>query len=439
MDKSPVYENFMNKMAAMQGQGKPKMSATTMKIGSGIGLEKRVGNNEKKISLLKNIFKAQRTEIGEKITPKVNTLEESLINTTQILGVISQKLQLDMDQRIKDQKAAFENQRKLNLIDKRDKKEEEIEAKRKSKVTSKLGKAAIKPFVGIFDQLKQLALVLGTGVIGTNLIRLLKDEDFQAKLEKIYNWTTKNWKALAIAGGVIVGLDLGLKLFGAFKALKFAFGILTSPFLLKALGIAAITYGVFKLLDVDRNQKANQKAEEKKIKAYNLLGGVDPTVDRNEDKNRVQWEPSSAFLKPVEGKNRITRFFNRLGPRETDFDAAAEFHARMTLPMMQLYKDFQKENPIEGLRFFIPNLSSFLNDKALLEKEYKKLVKEKKISRVNNIDAGTLDLSKNNKIKEFKQNNLPATEINTIASMNVINPYMEQVPELFGFSDLVYT
>ena len=297
--------------------------------------------------------------------------------------------------------------------------------------------AKCNPF--IFDQLKQLALVLGTGVIGTNLIRLLKDEDFQAKLEKIYNWTTKNWKALAIAGGVIVGLDLGLKLFGAFKALKFAFGILTSPFLLKALGIAAVTYGVFKLLDVDRNQKANQKAEEKKIKSYNLLGGVDPTVDRNEDKNRVQWEPSSAFLKPVEGKNRITRFFNRLGPRETDFEAAAEFHARMSLPMMQLYKDFQKENPIEGLRFFIPNLSSFLNDKALLEKEYKKLVKEKKISRVNNIDAGTLDLSKNNKIKEFKQNNLPATEINTIASMNVINPYMEQVPELFGFSDLVYT
>ena len=117
MDKSPAYENFMNKMASMQGQGKPKMSATTMKIGSG-SLEKRVANNETKISILKNIFKTQRQEIGEKITPKVNTLEESLINTTQILGVISEKLQLDMDQRLKDQKDAFENQRKLNLLDK---------------------------------------------------------------------------------------------------------------------------------------------------------------------------------------------------------------------------------------------------------------------------------------------------------------------------------
>ena len=236
-----------------------------MKIGGGLGLEGRVANNEKKITVLKNIFKAQKQEIGEKITPKVNTLEESLISTTQILGVISQKLQLDMDQRIKDQKAAFENQRKLNLIDKRDKKEEEVEAKRKSKVASKLGKAAIKPFVGIFDQLKQLALILGTGVIGTNLIRLLKDEDFKAKLEAIYNWTTKNWKALAIAGGVIVGLDLGLKLFGAFKVLKFALGILTAPVLLKVLGIAAITYGVFALLK-NKGKIIDNYVEKKKEK-----------------------------------------------------------------------------------------------------------------------------------------------------------------------------
>tara|TARA_B100001989_G_scaffold28230_1_gene16850 strand:+ start:1555 stop:2871 length:1317 start_codon:yes stop_codon:yes gene_type:complete len=438
MDKSPAYENFMNKMAAMQGQGKPKMSATTMKIGSGMGLEKRVDNNEKKITLLKNIFKAQKQEIGEKITPKVNTLEESLISTTQILGVISQKLQLDMDQRIKDQKAAFENQRKLNLIDKRDKKEEEVEAKRKSKVASKLGKAAIKPFVGIFDQLKQLALILGTGIIGSNLIRLLKDEDFKAKLEAIYNWTTKNWKALAIAGGVIVGLDLGLKLFGAFKVLKFALGILTAPVLLKVLGIAAVTYGVFYLLK-NKGKFIDNYIEKEKAKGEKILGGVDPTLNRNLDVTRVALDPGGSFVKPVEGDNAFQRFMNSIGPRETDFEAIEEARKYFRTPMLELYKQFQKENPTEGLRFFIPNLTSFLNDKALIEKEYKKLVKDKKISRVNNIDAGTLDLTQNNKIKEFKQNNLPATEINTIASMNVINPYMEQVPELFGFADLVYS
>ena len=437
MDKSsPVYENFANKMDAMSGR--PKINKSTFKIGSG-DLTMRVANNEKKISLLKNIFKAQRTEIGEKITPKVNTLEESLISTTQILGVISQKLQLDMDQRIKDQKAAFENQRKLNLIDKRDKKEEEIEAKRKSKVASKLGKAAIKPFVGIFDRLKQLALILGTGIIGTNLVRLLNDEDFKAKLEGIYNWTTKNWKALAIAGGVIVGLGIGVKLIGAFKALKFAIGILTAPVLLKVLGIAALTYGVFYLLK-NKGKIFDNYIENEKSKGAQVLGGVDPTLDRNLDKRRIMLDPAGSFVKPVGGSNALMRFLNRIGPgRETDYEAIEEAKKIFTTPATDVYKQFQEENPIEGLRFFIPNLSSFLNDKALLNKEYQKLVKEKKISRVNNIDAGTLDLTQNNKIREYKQNNMPATEINTIASMNVINPYMEQVPELFGFADLVYT
>ena len=114
MDKSPAYENFMNKMATMRGQGKPKMSATTMKIGSG-GLESRVANNEKKITILKNIFKAQRQEIGEKITPKVSNLEQSLLETTNILGEITQKLQLDFSQRLEEQKNLFDQQRKDNL------------------------------------------------------------------------------------------------------------------------------------------------------------------------------------------------------------------------------------------------------------------------------------------------------------------------------------
>ena len=46
----------------------------------------------KRSQYLKNIFKAQRQEIGEKITPKVNTLELSLNETSEILGVITEKL-----------------------------------------------------------------------------------------------------------------------------------------------------------------------------------------------------------------------------------------------------------------------------------------------------------------------------------------------------------
>ena len=118
MDKSsPVYENFAKKMDAMSG--KPKINRQTIKFGSGMGLEQRVGNNEKKITLLKNIFKAQKQEIGEKITPKVSNLELSLNETTGILVAITDKLSMDMSQRLRDQKALFDAQRKQNLDEKK--------------------------------------------------------------------------------------------------------------------------------------------------------------------------------------------------------------------------------------------------------------------------------------------------------------------------------
>ena len=416
MDKSPAYENFMNKMASMQGQGKPKMSATTMKIGSG-SLEKRVANNETKITLLKKIFKAQKQEIGEKITPKVNTLEQSLIETTNILGVISQKLQVDISQRIQDQKDALENQRKLNLLDKRNKKEEDIEAKKKVKKVSALGKAVMKPFGNIFDKIAELGMILGTGILGTNLIRALQDEDFQKKLKSIFDWTTKNWKTLAIAGGVLVALDIGFKLFGAFKVLKFAFGILTAPVLLKALAIAAFAYAAFRIFDAaQKNMEViNENFQEKKVEMQERP--LDEIQKYNFDQalKQSQTDLPTNFAIAAAGGGFTPSY---IGERDSNFDIFAEYGA---IPF-----GLDKEN-----------FDDFIINKLNLEEKYKQLVADKVID-VEVIDNGTIDLSNNNQIRQYKENNLPANEINTISSMNGGNPYMEQVPELFGFADLVY-
>ena len=416
MDKSPAYENFMNKMASMQGQGKPKMSATTMKIGSG-SLEKRVANNETKITLLKKIFKAQKQEIGEKITPKVNTLEQSLIETTNILGVISQKLQVDISQRIQDQKDAFENQRKLNLLDKRNKKEEDIEAKKKVKKVSALGKAVMKPFGNIFDKIAELGMILGTGILGTNLIRALQDEDFQKKLKGIYDWTTKNWKTLAIAGGVLVALDIGFKLFGAFKVLKFAFGILTAPVLLKALAIAAFAYAAFRIFDAaQKNMEViNENFQEQKVEMQGRPLDEIQKYDFDRGLNQGLSDQPTTF-----GAGSITGMYTPayIGERDSNFDIFAEYGA---IPFGLDKKNFD----------------DFIINKLNLEEKYKQLVADKVID-VEVIDNGTIDLSNNNQIRQYKENNLPANEINTISSMNGGNPYMEQVPELFGFADLVY-
>ena len=107
----------------------PKINKNTFKIGAG-GLEGRVANNEKKITTLKNIFKAQRVEIGEKITPKVNVLEESLINTNLILADVARQLEKDFSNRLKTEKLLLSKERQDKLDRKREDKEGRIETKK---------------------------------------------------------------------------------------------------------------------------------------------------------------------------------------------------------------------------------------------------------------------------------------------------------------------
>ena len=131
MDKtSPVFENFENKMAAMSGR--PKINRTTFKIGSG-DLVSRVSNNEKKITTLKNIFKAQRVQIGEKITPKINVLEESLIRTNEILTDVAAQLEQDFSGRLQAEKDLLQKEKQNKLGSRRQDKEERIEGKKVAK------------------------------------------------------------------------------------------------------------------------------------------------------------------------------------------------------------------------------------------------------------------------------------------------------------------
>jgi len=121
----------------------PKINKSTFKIGSG-DLGMRVANNEKKITTLKNIFKTQRIEIGEKITPKINVLEESLIRTNEVLGNIALQLNNDFSRRLQAEKDLLQKEQQNKLGSKREDKEERLEAKKVSKfVKSASGKLVI--------------------------------------------------------------------------------------------------------------------------------------------------------------------------------------------------------------------------------------------------------------------------------------------------------
>lgn len=420
MDRSPAFENFMNKMATMQGQGKPKMSATSMKIGSG-GLESRVANNEKKITILKNIFKVQRQEIGEKITPKVSNLEQSLLETTNILGEITQKLQLDYSQRLEEQKNLFDQQRKDNLDKKRDDKEEKLETVKKSKITKKLASVISKPFGNIFDKLLNLAGILGGGILGTNILKRLNDPQFLKRIEGIFNWTTENWKAIAIGAGVIGTILAAGAIANFISGASLVFGILTNPIFLAVVGVIAASYLFKKSSEAKKEltrEGLTQFAEENNLEVNKNL--IDLTSDFQ--LTDIPIERSGLNTDLISGFD--TGLFNQssFGNRMLDYYGLTQI-----IPNLFRNNNNEEEQIIPNA-----NLVQLVRDKE----ELKKLFIEKggeTFIELPDIDLTDVPI---NKIGGLSGDS--ATSVPKISSVNFGNSYMTETPELFGFASVIY-
>ena len=215
MDKtSPVFENFENKMAAMQGQGRPKINRSTFKIG-GSGLEKRVANNEKKITTLKNIFKAQKVQIGEKITPKINVLEDSLISTNFILADVADQLQKDFSSRLNAQKALLAKEKENKLDRKREDKEGRLEVKKIGKIATSIGNTVVKPFKSILDKLLDFGKLFLAGVGVNAALTWLSDPQNMARFTSILKAIQeKPFIALGTLGGALFIINKTIGKFG---------------------------------------------------------------------------------------------------------------------------------------------------------------------------------------------------------------------------------
>jgi len=196
-ETSPVFQNFKNKMSAMSGR--PKMNVTNMKtiFGDGKGravvlgknsslvrrggldnnklfqldgsddLEERVAGNERKITLLKNVLKAQKPFGGK---------EDEIIKINSTLQNIGNILTTDYANRINEGK--LENKLLKNQLDeeRRRNAERDLEKvnKNKSKLGSGIGSVASKvtsPLTGIFDKLISAATLLGAGIAGNTAIK----------------------------------------------------------------------------------------------------------------------------------------------------------------------------------------------------------------------------------------------------------------------------
>ena len=245
MDKSsPVFENFSNKMSAMNSR--PKINRTTFNIGANV-LEKRVANNSRKITIIKSILKNQKVDIGEKLTTpepdKSTEISKELASVNSTLLSIGNILSTDFANRI----AIEKGQNKL-LKDQKQKRrrslaESGIETVKK--VGKGLGKITSPIREGGSNILKALSL-LGLGVAGNIAFNLLENFDSE-KFTKILDSIKNNFKWVVGTVGVLAGILAVKGIISAIGAIKTALAFLAAPKLLALMGIGLALYLGYKI------------------------------------------------------------------------------------------------------------------------------------------------------------------------------------------------
>lgn len=273
---SPVFENFRNKMSAMNSR--PKINRTTFNIGANV-LEKRVANNSRKITIIKSILKNQKVDIGEKLTTpepdKSTEISKELASVNSTLLSIGNILSTDFANRI----AIEKGQNKL-LKDQKQKRrrslaESGIETVKK--VGKGLGKLTSPLQQGGSNILKALSL-LGLGVAGNIAFNLLENFDSE-KFTKILDSIKNNFKWVVGTVGVLTGILAIKGIILAIGAIKTALAFLVAPKLLALMGIGLALYLGYKIGKPIFDAKMTETDKStKELKKSGLLKGDAPIV-----------------------------------------------------------------------------------------------------------------------------------------------------------------
>ncbi len=220
-------------------------------------LEKRVGNNEKKITLLKRIIVGRKDgpSIGDKIKGG-SSLDQSIQNITNTVTNISETL--------KNRHQWEKEQAKKEGIDEeqaaRDKKEKGSEAKAFTAL-KKTSQKVLKPVQSIFDKILGVIKKLILGKVVMELFKWFTDKKNQGKVETIVKFF-KDWWPTLLAGYLLFGNALGRFVVGLLA--KVGVWVATSiPVMIKALAAALAKLKAMKwlkLLGGRRSMRALQLA-----------------------------------------------------------------------------------------------------------------------------------------------------------------------------------
>lgn len=390
----------------------PKINKSTFSFGSG-SLMKRVANNEKKITILKNIIQTNRSNIGEKITPKMSSLQESLMVTNEVLVDIARQLEEDFDSRVDEKKLLLQKSRAEKLEIRRQNFEERLETKKTEKTVATAARKTIKPLGNIFSKIFSLVKILGTGllinaVVGNfdKIIGFFSGDTFkniQTKLTQAYQLINKHMGLIVAVGAGLVALSLVGTIANIVSLGAGMLSILANPLFIAGVGIilAASMQGLGRgekqtldelekmggFTQENRNKLIEKLKEQKSnLTPLEILQGVGSEIDE-----RIK------FLETGEygyGKD----------PKVFDFSSVEKMKSLNTLDKLRLTLDDDSLGGVEIQE--LPPID---------------MREQKKADRYLEPGGST------------------GTKVASVSSFNGMNNYMKETPSLFGFSDLVYT
>ena len=390
----------------------PKINKSTFSFGG--SLMKRVSNNERKITVLKNIIQTQRNNIGEKITPKMSSLQESLMVTNEVLVDIARQLEQDFDSRVVEKKSLLQKNRAEKLeIRRQQVLEEKAENKQTEKIVKTSARKTIKPLGNIFGKVFELIKILGTGilvnaVVGNfgKIIGFFRGDTFnniKERLSTAYKQITKFMGALVKLGTGFINLELAVTVAKVVAVGAGIMAILSNPILFAGIGIIAAAA----MQGLGRGEKQTLDELEK-------MGGF---TQENRNKLIEKLKEQKSNLTPLEKLQGVGSEINE----RIKFLETGEYGYGKNPKVF----DFSS---IEKMK----SLSNF--DKSLLS------IDDDNLGGVEFQDMPPIDMRNEKKGEQvLEPGGGSGTNVGAVSSFNGMNNYMKETPSLFGFSDLVYT
>ena len=279
LNVSNINRSIFNQSLGKFGQGGISKIGTlarivrknTININS---LVKSKENQNKKITIIKNIIKNQQSTIGQKIPgSNQDNLYKTLVETNKLLVDIQKQL---VDSITKDTLDSEEKQRRESLERSKEKlKAEESLLEKTSKAINKgvkkVANKMLSPIKNIFDKVIDFLLILGGGIAVNAVFEWLKDPKNMETVKGVFKFMQDNYRwilgavagiaALNIVGPIMTLLKpLGM-LVGLFaKAVPLLFKVLTNPIFLGVAAGAGLLLGMKAAVDAGRRYGAGGQA-----------------------------------------------------------------------------------------------------------------------------------------------------------------------------------